>query len=304
MRGVVRPGKTLEEDAADVAHLWALPGASERLELVHADLNEEAYVEPFRGCEGVVHLATPYVYTAPDPQRDIVDPAVAGAVGAYRAARRAGTVRRFVMTSSGGAVFHFPVPAGYQFSEKDWNTDASVSNNPYFYSKRMAEETLWKVARESPGGEAGPPGVVVVNPLFVVGPSLTPKLNSSLTTGKRMLMGEVPAPQAGFIGLVDVRDVADGHILALEHPDAVGHRLFMCSSVNEWSLIAQTLKDAFPQYPNVATIPPPAAGPAPYGIDTAPIRALGFPAFRPVTESIVAMGESLIAHGIVPAMLK
>jgi nucleoside-diphosphate-sugar epimerase len=304
VRAVVRPGKDLDGD--DVAHLRALPGAAERLTVVEADLDEAQYVRAFQDCEGVVHLATPYIYTAPDPQRDIVAPAVAGATGALRAARHVGTVRRFVYTSSGGAVFHFPVPPGYLFSEDDWNTQSSLTKNPYFFSKKCAEEAVWSLARAGPGGVAGAPqasapAVVVCNPLFVVGPTLTPKLNSSLTTSKKMLMGEVPAPQAGFIGLVDVRDVALAHVLALEHPAAPGRRLFLCSEVTEWKTIALALKAALPQYPNVPNLTDDVA-PAPFGIDTAPVRALGFAGFRPVRASVADTGHSLIAHGLVPAL--
>lgn len=30
------------------------------------------------GCDGVFHVASPYIYSAPDPQKEIVDPAVNG----------------------------------------------------------------------------------------------------------------------------------------------------------------------------------------------------------------------------------
>ena len=202
------------------------------------------------------------------------------------------------MTSSGGAVFHFPVPDGYTFTEADWNTQATLTSNTYFYSKRLAEQALWEAARAQPNGVAGPPGVVVVNPLYVVGPSLTPKLNSSQTLTKRMLMGEA-APQPGFVGFVDVRDAADAHILALEHPDAPGHRIFACAEVAEWKYLALTFKEAFPHYPNVVNLDSELKK-ASFSFDTAPLHSLGFPGFRSIRQSLIDMVDEFIAHGFVP----
>jgi nucleoside-diphosphate-sugar epimerase len=71
-----------------------------------------------------------------------------------------------VITSSGGAVVHFPVPAGYTFTADDWNTQASP-DEPYFYSKRLAEQAAWDWSKQNSEVE-----VVVVNPGFVQGPSL------------------------------------------------------------------------------------------------------------------------------------
>jgi nucleoside-diphosphate-sugar epimerase len=59
------------------------------------------------GAHALTHTATPYIYAADDPQKEIVDPAVNGTVDAIQGALAAG-VRRVVVTSSGGAVFSFP----------------------------------------------------------------------------------------------------------------------------------------------------------------------------------------------------
>jgi hypothetical protein len=43
-----------------VGHLWKLPGANERLQLVRADLLEEgSFDDAVRACEGVFHIASP-----------------------------------------------------------------------------------------------------------------------------------------------------------------------------------------------------------------------------------------------------
>jgi hypothetical protein len=43
-----------------VAHLWKIPGAKERLEIVRADLLEEgSFDDAVMACEGVFHTASP-----------------------------------------------------------------------------------------------------------------------------------------------------------------------------------------------------------------------------------------------------
>ena len=51
------------------AHLWALKGAQERLELVHGDLlTEGSYDAAVAGCEGVFHTATSMAIVHSDPK--------------------------------------------------------------------------------------------------------------------------------------------------------------------------------------------------------------------------------------------
>ena len=63
---------------AKVDHLKCLSGADKLLELVKGDLSEEDYTRAFQGCSAVLHVASPYRYTAEDPDRDIVQPAIRG----------------------------------------------------------------------------------------------------------------------------------------------------------------------------------------------------------------------------------
>ena len=53
--------------------LYELPGAKERLTLFQANLNEKgSFAAAIRGCDWVIHTASPYVLTVNDPQRDLV----------------------------------------------------------------------------------------------------------------------------------------------------------------------------------------------------------------------------------------
>ncbi len=49
------------------------------------------------------------------------------------------TIKRVVLTSSVASVVHTPFtkPPGYEFSDADWNTESSLTDQPYSYSKTL-----------------------------------------------------------------------------------------------------------------------------------------------------------------------
>lgn len=64
----------------------------------------------------------------------------------------------------------------------------------------------------------------MVNPYFVIGPTLSSNLNTSLKRVKAYLLNENAQVLPGQVGWVDVRDVAMAHVIAATHPNAVGKR--------------------------------------------------------------------------------
>jgi len=219
VRGTVRSLKKERELAA----LRTLAGAAERLELVEADLNAAgAFDAPAGGCEHVIHTASPYSLDAADPQRDLVDPAVNGTRNVLGACHRARTVVRVVLTSSMAAITDEP-PADHVLTEQDWNTQSSLERNPYYYSKTLAERAAWTfVDQEKPRFD-----LIVINPFLVIGPSLVPGLNVSNRIFVDLLKGTYPGILSLTWGLVDVRDVAEAHVRAMETPAA--HGRYICA---------------------------------------------------------------------------
>jgi nucleoside-diphosphate-sugar epimerase len=120
-----------------------------------------------------------------------------------------------VVTSSIAAVVSGHA-GGIVRTEADWSI---VDRSPvYQKSKTLAERAAWDFAREA-GLE-----LVAVNPGLVLGPLLGPGVGTSVQIVQRLLTRAVPAsPRMGF-SVVDVRDVAAAHRLALETPAAAGNR--------------------------------------------------------------------------------
>ena len=63
-----------------------------------------------------------------DPQRDLVDPAVRGTRTVLESCRRAGTVKRVVVTSSVAAITDEP-DQDHELTEADWNTKSSLTSS-------------------------------------------------------------------------------------------------------------------------------------------------------------------------------
>lgn len=213
VRSIRKPG--------DVDRLRQLPGAAERLELVEADLVRPGSFDAATvGCDVVMHTASPYAISVKDPQRDLVDPAVNGTREVLEACERAGSVRRVILTSSFAAVTDAP-DSSRVLTDADWNEQSSLSRNPYYYSKTMAEKAAWAFVTERRRSF----DLVAINPYMVIGPSLVSSLNESNKLLRDLLSGVYPAIVGLSLGFVDVRDVADAHIRAMDTAAARGRYL-------------------------------------------------------------------------------
>ncbi len=189
------------------------------LQVVTADLTaDEGWTAAAAGCEEVHHVATPIPAAQSDDPDELIVPAREGTLRALRAARDAGA-RRVVLTSSFAAVGYSSKP-GAEYTEADWTDPDMPGLPPYPRSKTIAERAAWDFI-ERAGGETE---LVVVNPTFILGPTLTTQARSSLQLTKAMLDGTMPVVRRQRFGVADVRDVADLHIRAMAAPGAAGKR--------------------------------------------------------------------------------
>jgi len=91
--------------------------------------------------------------------------------------------------------------------------------------------------------EGGALELVTVNPVLVLGPVLGSDFSASVEAIKKLLGGSVPAlPRFGF-NLIDVRDIAQLHLLAMTAPTAAGQRFIGSTDFYWMKDMAKILKD-------------------------------------------------------------
>ncbi|GAV65725.1 Epimerase domain-containing protein [Cephalotus follicularis] len=276
-------------------HLRALDGAAERLKLFKADLLDEgSFDSVVDGCEGVFHTASPFYHDVQDPQAELLDPAVKGTLNVLNSCAKASSVKRIILTSSIAAVAYNGKPR-----TQDVVVDETWFSNPefcresklwYVLSKTLAEDSAWKLANEK--------GIdmVSINPAMVIGPLLQPTLNTSAAAILSLIKGSQNFPNASF-GWVNVKDVANAHILAYETPSASG-RYCLVESVAHYSEIVKTLRELYPSY----QLPEKCADDKPYvptyQVSKEKARTLGID-FTPFDVSLKETVESLKEKGFV-----
>jgi dihydroflavonol-4-reductase len=192
----------------------AIGDSGGRLTVFKAELMDDAgWAEAVAGCTHVAHVASPLPVRVPKDENELIVPAREGALRALRFAKAAG-VERFVMTSSAAAIAYGHPSGKTAFTEADWTDVDAPGVQPYIKSKTIAE----RAARDWVAREGGPLVFCTVNPVLVLGPVASADFAASVEVPKRLLEGSIPAlPDVGF-SVVDVRDVAALHVLALEAP--------------------------------------------------------------------------------------
>jgi nucleoside-diphosphate-sugar epimerase len=185
-----------------------------------ADLCLDAgWKEAIRGCDYVLHLASPCPQGSPANEDELIIPAREGTLRILRAAAECG-VKRVVATSSFSTISYAARPDGWQFTESDWTAPERKGITAYTRSKVIAENAAWHFIDSN----GGPLQLAAINPVRVLGPTLSPRISNSLRSIVRMLRGGLPGVPRTHFGVVDVRDVAALHILAMTHPDARNRR--------------------------------------------------------------------------------
>ncbi len=174
------------------------------VELVAGDLRDRASLAPaLKGCDTLYHVAAMYALWTPK-RRDVYDTNVTGTVNLLEAAWTAG-VQKIVYTSS-VATIGLPKDGTPGNEEVPLQPEDMVSD--YKRSKFLAEQEVLKHAQR------GLP-VVIVNPSFPVGPwDVKPTPSGQIIVN--FLRGKIPAYVDTGLNVVDVEDVAIGHLRAAE----------------------------------------------------------------------------------------
>ncbi|KAH7050297.1 aldehyde reductase II [Macrophomina phaseolina] len=219
------------------------------------------------GVDAIAHVATVMGDLSPDAGA-VIPVVVAGAVNALEAARKEGSVKAFVYTSSSTAAYS-PVPGevGVVGSET-WNESAvrqawapkpweeGRTAKVYAASKCEAERAVWRWVEEREREREDGVGfrVNAVLPNVNFGRVLDPKNQGHPTTsgwaydlaiGKlaEHMWHAVQPPEY----YVNVEDTALIHVAALTRPDLDRQRIFAFAGKFNWNTLLQALRKLYPE---------------------------------------------------------
>jgi dihydroflavonol-4-reductase len=202
VRALLQRGVAVRALVRPTSHRRNLAGLD--IEVVHGDLRDRPSLEAaLKGCDTLFHVAAVYALWTADA-RELYESNVTGTVNLLEAAEAAG-VQKIVYTSS---VATIGLPDDGRPGTEECFLQPHELISDYKRSKYLAEQEVLQRARR------GLP-VVIVNPSFPVGPwDSKPTPSGQIIVN--FLRGKIPAYVETGLNVVDVEDVAVGHILAAE----------------------------------------------------------------------------------------
>ena len=202
VRALVKSGidvRVLARAGADLQNIQNLT-----VERVEGDLrDQDSLRKSLHGCRQLYHVAAHYALWAKDPAI-FYDVNVTGTKNLLEAAREADT-ERIVYCSTIGAI---GLPPGGGLGTEETPVSLEQMAGHYKRSKYLAEQEVLKLA------SAGLP-VVIVNPSAPVGAGdVKPTPTGQIIVD--YMKGRMPAYIETGMNIVDVDDVAAGHLLAMQ----------------------------------------------------------------------------------------
>lgn len=205
-----------------------------------------------------LHTASPFYFDVTDVEKELLIPAVEGTKNALSAIKLYGpNVKKVVVTSSYAAVYDMKKEGDplHVIDETSWNnvTWEEAKENGlvgYVASKKFAEQAAWDfVKAEKPQFKLN-----TVNPVFVFGPqAFDEDVKGTLNTSAEIINNLLKLSSDDLVPrmrgpYVDVRDVAEAHLVAFENPDAEGQRLLLLDGTFSNQEVMNILHKNFPDY--------------------------------------------------------
>ncbi len=215
-----------------------------------ADLGAaEGWDDAMADIDYVLHTASPLGgEDHNDPS--LIPTAKAGALNVINAAIKA-EVQKVVMTSSAAAVFPGRKDTRQDIDETYWTDMDNKLVTNYMRSKVVAERAAWDTIATQNTTK-----LVTILPGGIFGPFMAGR-NSSTDLLFTTLLKGTPSPKATY-NVVDVRDLAELHIMAMVDPRADGERFIAQPGTITMPEMARYLKDTLGERAakiSTATIP-------------------------------------------------
>lgn len=212
----------------------------DRLSFVKADLSKDNnWSKAMEDRQVVFSVASPVFFGKVTNESEAIEPALDGILRILKAAND-NKVKRVIMTSNFGAV-GFSKKSGLT-TEADWTDENEVGISVYEKSKLLAEKAAWDYVKRSDVNLE----FVTVNPVAIFGPSMDQHVSGSFDLLKNVFEGtRIPNLP---LNIIDVRDVVDIEIKAMEIQKANMHR-FIASANGQISMqqIADVIRSKRPQ---------------------------------------------------------
>lgn len=272
VRAAVRPGKTQRLHAI-------FPNAGSNLEAIEIESLTADLSALLQNTGAVIHCASPS-YCKGETGQEIVQGGYHGTLNVVNTAIAAG-VKKIVVTSSAVTLFDPDFKGAFMdeiVSEKSFGSTPAdhqsidTTSNPlsvYQAAKGLADKHIWKLQRENPNVD-----FTVIVPPAIYGPFVanyplpsdraglgSTEFVYSLVTGGPEGPNTYPAVPFGHI--IDVRDAAKAHVLALSVPptvDGQNKRFILSSKTSTWKETAELVRVERPELasrlPHETAVPP------------------------------------------------
>lgn len=207
---------------------------TENLSFAVADLTKaDGWDAAMEGVDSVLHVASPL---GGDNHEDpsLIPIAKSGVENVLRAAVNAG-IPKVVMTSSQAACFPEKSNENPALNEEFWTDIDNRYCTNYMRSKIVAEKTAWEIISKQKNTQ-----LTTILPSAVLGPYMGGKRSSTDQIFEMILKG-MPCPNVVY-SVVDVRDLAELHILAMENSNTNGERILAVSEEMTMPEMARYLK--------------------------------------------------------------
>ncbi|KAJ7480007.1 NAD-P-binding protein [Mycena galericulata] len=216
-----------------------------------------AFDDAVKGCDFIVHMASPVQWNPKDNEADLLIPAINGTKNLLFATKNEPRIQRVVFTSSLSAIIEPTVETDKAVVETEWNPvtydEAKASTNAAFVyraSKALAERVFWDYIRDEKPAWAG----TTICPCGTFAPPIQPLvslsgLNLSIQFMWDIANGKYKAgvPKLGSPFYVDGRDVALAHVRAIQLVVAKGQRYLLIGGSYVPDQFVDVMHRHFPQ---------------------------------------------------------
>lgn len=242
VRGTVRSDAKAKQVRDTVTALLGTEVAG-RLDLVHADiLADTGWPEALAGVAAVMHVATVIRGDEPRDQALVIRPALEGTERILRETLKAG-IKRLILTSSIATVgYGHGQTSGTRTYDETYFTNLENMRWTWAYciGKTKAERLAWDFAK------AQGLQLTTIHPGAIIGPALDEDASISVGMVSGLLDNSTPALPSNGFSIIDVRDVADMHVAALEKPESIGQRYLATAEYMPFPEVAKVVQELYP----------------------------------------------------------